>query len=352
MKYNEEIENELTLKIRQILKELPDFCHEFFLAISNNTAPRTRLAYCYDLRIFFNYLITEQDKFSAIENIKDITLEDLGKVNATLIREFLEYLSFYYPVNDVDCLNEHINKEKGKARKLSAVRKILKYFYQEEKIEANPGELVETPKQHDKEIIRLEVDEIAKLLDEVEYGNKLTKSQKSFHKHTQKRDLALITLLVGTGMRVSECVGIDIDDINFEINGVKIIRKGGSESIIYFGDEVETALKDYLTERMEMTPIKGDENALFLSIQNKRIGVRAVQLLVKKYAQNVTTMKNISPHKLRSTYGTQLYNETGDIYLVAAVLGHKDVNTTKTHYANLEDNKRRTAANIVKLREN
>lgn len=351
MKYNKKEDIYMTLKIRKFLKELPDFCREYFLAINETTLPRTRLAYCYDLRLFFNYLITEQNKFEHIKDIKDMTISDLENINAVTLREFMEYLSFYYPVQDIECENEHINAEKGKARKLASVRGILKYFYKAEKISSNPGQLVETPKIRSKEIVRLEVDEIAKLLDEVESGEKLTKSQKNFHRYTQKRDLALITLLVGTGIRVSECVGIDIDDISFEINGVKIIRKGGNESIIYFGDEVEAALKDYLVQRMEMKPVKGDEKALFLSLQNKRIGVRTVQNLVKKYAQNVIPLKNISPHKLRSTYGTQLYSETGDIYLVASVLGHKDVNTTKEHYANMDENKRRSAANIVKLRE-
>ena len=88
-----------------------------------------------------------------------------------------------------------------------------------------------------------------------------------------------------------------------------------------------------------------------MSLQNKRISVRAVENLVKKYSKLVTNLKNITPHKLRSTYGTTLYQETGDIYLVADVLGHSDVNTTRKHYAALEDERRRRAAKVVKLRE-
>ena len=86
-------------------------------------------------------------------------------------------------------------------------------------------------------------------------------------------------------------------------------------------------------------------------MQKNRISVRAVENLVKKYSRTVTTLKNITPHKLRSTYGTQLYRETGDIYLVADVLGHRDVNTTRKHYADIEDERRRKAAGKVKLRE-
>jgi len=160
-----------------------------------------------------------------------------------------------------------------------------------------------------------------------------------------------MTLLLGTGIRVSECVGLDINDVDFDNNGIKIRRKGGYEVIVYFGDEVREALLDYLEERKHMIACDGHTNALFLSLQMKRINVRSVENLVKKYASAVTRLKKITPHKLRSTYGTSLYRETGDIYLVADVLGHKDVNTTRKHYAAIEDDRRRSAANVVKLRK-
>lgn len=172
-----------------------------------------------------------------------------------------------------------------------------------------------------------------------------------FHNRTVKRDVAILTLMLGTGIRVSECVGLDLSDVDFKEDGIRIHRKGGYEAVVYFGEEVEQALKDYLEERGEIIPQEGHENALFLSLQNRRITVRAVENLVKKYASRVTSLKKITPHKLRSTYGTSLYRETGDIYLVADVLGHKDVNTTRKHYAAIEEDRRRSAANIVKLRE-
>ena len=129
------------------------------------------------------------------------------------------------------------------------------------------------------------------------------------------------------------------------------MRKGGYEAVVYFGEEVEDALLDYWDERTHKTAATGHEYALFLSMQNKRISVRAVEKLVKKYASKVTSLKKITPHKLRSTYGTNLYRETGDIYLVADVLGHKDVNTTRKHYAAQQEENRRRAAKAVKLRE-
>ena len=163
--------------------------------------------------------------------------------------------------------------------------------------------------------------------------------------------MALLTLLLGTGIRVSECVGLNINDVDFDVNGIKIRRKGGFEAVVYFGFEVEESLLDYLEQRNHMIPAEGHEEALFLSLQNKRLNVRSVENLVKKYASRVTTLKKITPHKLRSTYGTSLYQETEDIYLVADVLGHKDVNTTRKHYAAQEDARRRAAANVVTLRE-
>ena len=216
---------------------------------------------------------------------------------------------------------------------------------------SNPPALVNIPKLHDKEIIRLEIDEVAKMLDEVENGESMTASQQKYHNKLKNRDLALITLLLGTGIRVSECVGLDLNDLDFNNDGIKIRRKGGNESIVYFGDEVRDALEEYLKEREQIIPATGSEEALFLSLQKKRISVKAVENLVKKYSGLVTKLKNITPHKLRSTYGTNLYRETGDIYLVADVLGHKDVNTTKKHYAAIEDSRRRSAANKVRLRE-
>ena len=100
------------------------------------------------------------------------------------------------------------------------------------------------------------------------------------------------------------------------------------------------------------SPKEGHKHALFYSIQRRRITVQAVENLVKDYASQVTTFKHITPHKLRSTYGTALYHQTGDIYLVADVLGHNDVNTTKKHYAAFNDDKKRKAANAVTLRKN
>lgn len=343
--YNEKLLIENEIKLRSLLKSLPSFCMDYFRGIEPTTASRTRIAYAYDLGVFFNWLKNNNPSLTNID-IKDIKVEILDEIKALDIEEYIDYLKYYSSKS-----GEHTNKESAIKRKLVALRSFYKYYYKREIIQTNPSVLVDTPKLHEKAIIRLDADEVANLLDYIETGEKLTKFQNKYHDKTATRDLALTTLLLGTGIRVSECVGIDINDIDFKNGCIKIHRKGGYEALIYFGDEVESALKDYMTERDEISPLPGHTNAFFLSIQKKRISVRAVEKLVKKYANSVTTVKKITPHKLRSTYGTILYKETGDIYLVADVLGHKDVNTTKKHYAALEEERKRKAANVVKLRE-
>ena len=342
--YHEEQNRQNILKMRAVLETLPPFCRDFFRGIEDYTSSRTRLAYAYDLRMFFEFL-HEKNPLCARTEIRQYRLEILDQITRQDILEYLEYVSLYRKEG-----KEIINEELAKSRKLSSLRSFYNFFYENEQIQKNPAALVPLPKKHEKAIVRLEPNEVAILLDQVEDGSKLTKKELEYHKKTKLRDVALLTLLLGTGIRVSECVGLDLQDVNFDVNGIKIRRKGGYEAVIYFGDEVETALLDYLEEREHMVPEEGHENALFLSLQNRRLSVRAVENLVKKYASRVTTLKKITPHKLRSTYGTSLYQETGDIYLVADVLGHKDVNTTRKHYAAQEDERRRSAANIVKLR--
>ncbi|MED9903350.1 MAG: tyrosine-type recombinase/integrase [Lachnospiraceae bacterium] len=343
--YHDEQNKQNIVKLRSILETLPPFCQEFFRGISDTTSTRTRLAYAYDIRVFFEFL-HETNPVCAKIDIRSIPISVLNQVTRQDIEEYLSYINYYEKEG-----REITNTERGKARKLSCLRSFYNYYFQTERIEKNTAALVPVPKLHEKAIIRLEENEVATLLDQVEAGSKLTKKELAYHEKTKTRDVALLTLLLGTGIRVSECVGLDIQDVDFDNNGIKIRRKGGYEAVVYFGEEVEQALKEYIEQRKHIIPSSGHENALFLSLQNRRIAVRSVENLVKKYASRVTTLKKITPHKLRSTYGTTLYKETGDIYLVADVLGHKDVNTTRKHYATMEDERRRMAAKVVKLRE-
>ncbi|GKH32866.1 tyrosine-type recombinase/integrase [Muricomes sp. OA1] len=346
--YHEQTYIDNTLRLREILKTMPPFVRDYFRAIEPKSSAKTRISYAYDIRVFFHFLMENNPVYKDY-TMDQFTVKDLERIEPVDIEEYQEYLKVYTGSED----KQITNTEKGLARKMSALRSFYAYFFKHQVIEKNPTLLVDMPKLHDKAIIRMDTDEVAALLEYVEHGgDDLTGQRKVYFEKTRNRDLAILTLLLGTGIRVSECVGLDIQDVDFKNNGVKVTRKGGNEMVVYFGEEVENALKMYLyTTRKSITALPGHENALFLSTQRKRMGVQAVENMVKKYARQITPNKKITPHKLRSTYGTALYKETGDIYLVADVLGHKDVNTTKKHYAAIDENRRRQAAGAVKLRE-
>lgn len=334
-----------TQKLRTMLQALPSCCGTFMRGIESQTSVLTRYGYAVDLRTFFTFLTSEIEYFKS-KPVTELSLSDLEQIKAFDIELFLERLSFYTKDD-----REIVNHERAKARKLSTLRSFFKYFFKKEMLQNNAAALVELPKLHQKAIIRLEPNEVADLLDTAEEGSGLSPAQKKYHRFTKSRDAAILTLFLGTGIRISELVGIDMDDLDFVNNGFLINRKGGNQDSLAFGEEVRVALLNYLLERESMQTMAGHEHALFLSIQKKRITARAVENLVKKYASVATPLKKISPHKLRSTYGTMLYQETGDIYLVADVLGHKDVNTTRKHYAAISQDRRRIAAQVIKLRE-
>lgn len=331
-------------KIEYLKDDLPDFIDDYFLGVENQTSTLTRLNYAYDLRIFFDYVVKKVFKNKV--TVKALTLEDLEKISSNDIERFLSYLNHY----EYNGMTESCN-ERAKARKLSSIRAMFKYFFSKERISVDNASKVSMPKLHDKEIIRLEVNEVADLLNCAESGAGMTEHQRAFHEKTRVRDTAILTLFLGTGIRISELVGLNNEDIDFTTNSFKVTRKGGNQTILYFSEEVADALARYIAYKEDDKNTPAGEHALFLSLKMQRISIRAVENLVKKYSKIVTPLKKISPHKLRSTYGTQLYRETKDIYVVADVLGHKDVNTTKKHYAAISEDIRRSVANKVVLRD-
>lgn len=334
-------------KTREILRTLPPACGDFILAIESTTQPLTRYAYALDLRVFFRYLVSEVPLFAGKteNNFSDADWEEVTSENLVA---YLNYLNLYYKEDDSFLTNTNL----GKMRKMAAVRSFFKYLFKNKRISRDESALVDMPKRHQKPIIRLEIDEVAKLLDAAESGEQLSERQKKYAERTRLRDVTILYLFLGTGMRVSELVGLDLQHIDLNINGLLVTRKGGNQAILYFPDEVADVLRAYLPYRRNLQAMPGHENALFLSLQKKRISVDAIENMVKKYARIAAPLKRkISPHKLRATFGTNLYHETGDIYLVADVLGHADVNTTRRHYAAMSDDRRRMAARSVVLRE-
>ena len=328
-------------KIGNYVSKLPEYCYDYIIGIESTTSSLTRLNYAMDLHVFFEYL----SQYVIKKPIMQITLDDLEDLEARDIENYLSHLSFYE-------IDEKVvkNSERGKARKLASVRSFFKYLFNHDLLKADVASKVKTPKLHTKQIIRLETDEVERLLDAVDRPVTFSERQKNYNLNTKTRDNAIVTLFLGTGIRISELVGLNIEDFDFNQNAFKVTRKGGNQSILYFSDEVKNALKEWL-EKRETLDLPPEERAMFISLQNKRICVRAVENLVKKFAREGAPLKKISPHKLRSTFGTNLYKETKDIYIVADVLGHKDVNTTKKHYAAINEDMRKAVADIIKIRK-
>lgn len=337
-------------RLSEILDTFPAFAREFFIGIQMRTTVLTRLNYAYDLKIFFHYLSVK--KYNNMP-VNEIVLADIEKLTAFDIELYLDYLSLYV----IDG-KTYSCEEKAKERKLSSLRSFFKYFFKKDKLSSNVCAKVDLPKLHDKPIIRLDSKEIEALLSEAENGENLSSRQKHYQEKYAKRDTAILTLFLGTGIRVSELVGLNRSDFRFNNNSFTVTRKGGNKSILYFSDEVRSALiayLDWLDDQKKRNTKFGQKvrasqsDAMFFSNQGSRFSVRGIQILVKKYSKIVTPLKHITPHKLRSTFGTSLYHETQDIYVVADVLGHSDVNTTKKHYAQMSEDIRKKAANAVVL---
>jgi site-specific recombinase XerD len=169
--YHDEQNNINTMRMREVLGTLPPFCKQFFRGIQEYTSSRTRLAYAYDLRVFFEFLHTTNSVCSRMR-IEDYPLALLDQITREDIEEYMDYISYYQKDG-----KEYMNNERGKKRKLSALKSFYNYYFCSELIQTNPAALVPLPKQHEKEIVRLDADEVAILLDQVEDGSQLTKSQ-------------------------------------------------------------------------------------------------------------------------------------------------------------------------------
>lgn len=340
--YRDEKNVRILEKINDITVDLPMFVRRFAneYLVTKNKAPRTVLGYVGDIKVFFEYL----EKTMGIP-VMQIRIQTLGSLTADDIQDYLMYLMRY---NRTDPNNQKTiresNQASARARKLSSLRALYRYLIAHNHLEKNVAELVDMPKIEEKAITYLEKEEVRDVLQGAETGGSLTESQFKFAKSSQMRDIAILTLLLNTGIRVSEMVGIDLQDIDWNERRIKIFRKGRKEQYVYFNDPVAETLQDYI-DYERRTPSE-DMSALFISRKGQRISVRAVERLVKKYTASVVPMKRITPHKLRSTFATNLYEETGDIYVTSDALGHSSLETVKK-YTNLHDERRRKAAAAI-----
>ncbi len=340
--YANEVSSKYNQMTQELLEQLPPYCTSFVNSIYETTSARTRCGYLQDLKIFFHWLKTTNStlKDTKIENIDASILDKLVQDD---ILEFLRWLEHY----ELDG-KPYSNGPSGKKRKISSVRRFYKFLTTTKGyIDNNPAIKVDTPKIKEKEIRTLEGSErnsLFLLLSNNYQSAKRKLDETPAEKLTYRikqgpaiaiRDKAIVYLFLGTGMRISELVGIDIGDINYELQRINILRKGGKYDHVYMSKDVFEAVNEYLQEyRKDLeSPFDAIESALFLSYQGTRITPRSIERIIRSLAdQALGTKSGITPHKFRSTFGTQYYKETRDIFATASVLGHSSIETTKRHY--------------------
>ena len=336
MSYKKDTEIKDEAKIKELLQELPSFVTDYIISIESSTTVKTRLEYAKDIKNFFKYIKKEL-------NTDTISASILGSLDQRFYEKYIHDLRYYV----VDG-KEYTNTDTSLKRKLSALTGFMTYLYGIGEINQNAITKVKQPKLRHKEVIRMDEEETEHFLNTVESGGTLTPQQQRYHNIQCTRDLAICYLILSTGIRVSECVGLDIKDVNFKDSSLHIIRKGGKEAYVYFSDEASAYLMEYYEERKRMQTKEGHEQALFLSSRKQRITDRSIENIVRKYAIRAVPSKHITVHKLRSTYASTLYEHTGDLYLVADNLGHNNIQTSQ-RYAEVTNKRKSEHRNVITL---
>ncbi|MDO4458717.1 MAG: tyrosine-type recombinase/integrase [Clostridia bacterium] len=333
-KYYEEKENNYKSQLHALQKQLPRFMRSYLTDLELSHQVRTSIAYTRELITFMKYLKESIPELKDTE-LTDIPFDIIETLTFEDINDYQRYLSFN------DGVYEHSNGEHAIFRAMSALRSYFGFEVAHEHLIKNPTiGAAKKSRLKRKPIERLENDEVQSLMNGVNKGNTGTKTSRQFAQKTLLRDKAIFTLLLGTGIRISECAGLDIQDVNFRDNCVRVVRKGGDIENVYFNDDVADALADYIDNERPAYIESEDEPALFMSNRKQRMAVRSIQQMIKNYGKAVLAEPNLHPHTLRKTFGTNLYNATGDIRLVADMLGHKDINTTTEHYAAIKEKHR------------
>ena len=345
-----EKENDIYMECEEIQKELPSFLRSYFIYLKGNVLPMTRLAYLHDVKFFFNYLINETDLTKA-EDTKHITSDELNNIEAADVNLFIDYCR-RYRVDDGKTVTMYENNNKTLSRKKSSVSVLFKQLYRDGIIERNITDgfdPIRVQKPGEREIKALQDNEVMVMLDAVTNGTGLTDHEKIYWEKTKLRDKAILMLFVTYGLRLSELQQLNVSSFNFTRGEFKIYRKRGKESVMPLNRSVVMAVTDYMiTERKAViAQNSASEDALFLSLQGRRITERAIRDLVKKYtsiALGTSRDAGYSPHKLRATAATSLIGRGNSIYDVQALLDHEQVTTTQL-YAQHKMNVKRDLVN-------
>ena len=339
-------EHEIVSKCEEIERNLPVFLRGFFAYLKGNVLPMTRLSYLNDIRFFCRYLIEETELTDASQ-ISDIKLEEFNRIKAVDVNIFIDYCRRYSVERDSDIII-YENSNKTLARKKSSLSVMFKQLYRDELIDNNITDgfdPIRVPKAGEREIKALQDDEVMIMLDAVSTGSHLTPKERQYWEKTKKRDKAILILFLTYGLRLFELQQLNVSSFNFSRGEFRIYRKRDKEVMMPLNQSVTEVLTDYIeNERPDDDEIDDShKDALFLSLQGKRMTERQIRELVKKYSSiGMSTSRNsgYSPHKLRATAATSLIGRGNSIYDVQALMDHEQVTTTQL-YANHKMNVKR-----------
>lgn len=339
------------------LKDMPIFVKDFFNHYRQKSI-YTRINYLVDITQFLSYLTTYTDEFEGIE-IKDLTYNDLNRINLNHIADFLDYIEHYEQIqeykDDDDNIQQKVitrkNAQYGIRRKTIVIKALYSKLYNvglslpdsSDKLVNNLSSLIEAPKIKKIQRYRMDIDDIFAFLETVQNGcgelGSFTDRQKKYIQNSFliERDLCIFSILTETGIRVSELVNTNIDDINFKESSIIVTRKGGNQEKVYFNYSRDYII-NYLNERKKLEekyPEKLQSNKAFiLSSRINRISVRSVEIIVKKYS-DLYTNQRVTPHTFRRSFANNVYKKYRDPYLVAKLIGDTVKVTTEIY---IDDN--------------
>ena len=278
--------------MKSLSKEINNFTD--YLKYQKNASTHTIKNYKFDLYRFKKFL-----------EEKNISLNDVDNV---IIRGFM-----------ADCFKKEESKSTI-ARRLAAIRSFFQYLVRQGKIMDNPAKIVSTPKQEKKMPSFLTEEEIMHLLDSIKPSTPL-----------EARDKAILELFYATGIRLSELVSLNLEDVNLKEQLIRVKGKGKKERVVPFGRMAAQSLNNYLKLRATINKGKVDEKALFLNYQGKRISPRSVERIIEKYVKLLALNRKISPHSIRHSFASHLLSRGADLRAIQELLGHESLATTQKY---------------------
>lgn len=326
-----------TQKLLNYLDQFPDFCRHYFMAYQSSNTMNTKLAYANDLKLFFDYLIFNHPHFCYMQP-PQISQQDMKLITPTDIDRFI---ANFIKSEEEDPRRRSHNTA---ARKRASLSSFFDYLYNSQGIiDKNPvngAAKIRIPKKDF--VIHLKTEEQWKLLDTIRYGTGLSKRQLLYHPKYKKRDFAIFSLALDTGMRVSEIAGISVFDIDMDECSIIIQRKGNKLQKIFFSDAEKSILAEYLEEKQALFPFNGTVEPLFVTLKGERLSIRQMQALFKKYVTvalpgRLDTKESFGFHRLRASFAMQYYMNTEDVLTLQKIMGHTELSATNIYAKGAEE---------------